>query len=398
MVNRLLQFFCSLRLTVVLLTLSMFLIFFGTMAEVDLNLYQVQVKYFRSLFVCWSPRGTEWKIPVYPGGYLLGGMLLVNLLAAHTKRFKLSWNKCGLFLIHAGIILLLLGQLATDILQIESQMHLTEGQTLNYSESPAWDELAVINTSKPDYDEVLAVPCSLLQKQEVFTDARLPFSITVKKFFPNSARVATPSPTAPVLATQGLGTSVTVEPLPMVTDTDHRNVPSAVIELKSGETNLGTWLVSDWYKSQDVRAGDKSFKIIMRPTRYYTPFSLKLLKFRFDKYLGTDIPKNFSSQVRILNPETKEDRETRIYMNNPLRYAGATYYQSGTDPNDPKATILQVVKNPGWLTPYVACILVGAGMLWQFLQHLVRFIRKTKLSPQPATAAAPRAQARRRNP
>ena len=397
MVNKLVQFFCSLRLTVVLLTLGMLLIFWGTMAEVDMNLYQVQVKYFRSLFVFWSLPGADWKIPIFPGGYLVGGMLLINLIAAHIKRFKLNWSKFGLFMIHAGIILLLLGQLATDMLQVESQMHLTEGQTLNYSESPSSDELAIVNTSNPGYDEVLAVPCSLLERQEVFSDPRIPFVVNVKRFYVNSSRVATPTPAAPVLATQGLGTSATVEGQPPVTDTDHRNIPSAVIELKSGATSLGTWLVSDWYKSQEVKVGDKSFKILLRPTRYYQSFSLQLLKFRYDRYTGTDIPKNYSSQVRIINPENKENRETRIYMNNPLRYAGATYYQSGIDPNDPKATILQVVRNPGWLTPYFACLLVGFGMLWQFLRHLVKFIKKAVPTPQSALAVASSPATRRRN-
>jgi hypothetical protein len=35
-------------------------------------------------FVCLlTPQGTTWKIPVWPGGYLLGWVLLINLLAAH---------------------------------------------------------------------------------------------------------------------------------------------------------------------------------------------------------------------------------------------------------------------------------------------------------------------------
>ena len=397
MVNRVVKFFCSLRLTVVLLTLSMFLVFFGTMAQVDLGLYQAQAKYFRSFFVDWSPRGADWKLPVYPGGYLLGGLLLINLIAAHIKRFKLSWSKAGIFLIHAGIIMLLLGQLSTDLLSIESRLHLTQNQTLNYSEADREDEIAFINTSNPGYDEVLAIPCSRLKNDLEINDPRLPLSVSVKKYFPNSARVITPGPDAPVLATQGIGTRATVAPAQTVTDTDHRNAPSAVVELKSSGTSLGTWLVSDWYKDQEVQVGTNTFRLAMRPIRYYKPYSIQLLKFSFDKYLGTDTPKNYSSKVRIVNPTTKEDREVLIYMNNPLRYAGETFYQASTDENDPSATVLQVVRNPGWLTPYLACLLVGGGMLWQFLHHLVRFIRKSKLGVQPAVATAAAAPARKRN-
>src|SRR6266542_483106 len=116
----------------------------------------------------------------------------------------------------------------------------------------------------------------------------------------------------------------------------------------------------------------------MRPLRFYTPFSLELLKFTHQKYIGTDIPKDFASLVRVRNPKSGEDREVRIYMNNPLRYDGETFYQSGYDENDPRVTILQVVRNPGWLTPYLACTLVSLGLIYHFVMHLVDFALKRR--------------------
>jgi hypothetical protein len=77
-----------------------------------------------------------------------------------------------------------------------------------------------------------------------------------------------------------------------------------------------------------------------------------------------------------MNPSKNEDREITIKMNAPLRYAGTTYYQGGFDERDPHVSILQVVSNPGWLTPYLACILVGTGLVVQFLTHLIGFIQK----------------------
>ena len=75
--------------------------------------------------------------------------------------------------------------------------------------------------------------------------------------------------------------------------------------------------------------GGRSWKITLRAKRIYEPFSLTLLKFSHDRYAGTDIPKNFSSRVKIKSPDGRDDREALIYMNNPLRYAGLTFYQSG---------------------------------------------------------------------
>ena len=116
MLDSIVKFFTSLRLTVVCLGLAVLLVFFGTLAQVDDGLYMAQAKWFRSFIVWWGPRGAGWRIPVFPGGYLIGGVLLVNLIAAHIKRFQFTRKKFGIHLLHAGIILLLLGQLATDLL------------------------------------------------------------------------------------------------------------------------------------------------------------------------------------------------------------------------------------------------------------------------------------------
>jgi hypothetical protein len=64
-------------------------------------------------------------------------------------------------------------------------------------------------------------------------------------------------------------------------------------------------------------------------------------------------------------------------MNNPLRYAGETFYQASFDRDD-QGTVLQVVHNPSWLTPYFSCVLVAAGLLVQFLTHLLGFVRKRR--------------------
>ena len=103
-----------------------------------------------------------------------------------------------------------------------------------------------------------------------------------------------------------------------------------------------------------------------------------MVDFRFDRYAGTEIPKNFSSRVRLERPDTGENRELTIRMNEPLRYAGETYFQADWDKTDEKGTVLQVVKNPGWLTPYLACVLVAVGMIWQFLAHLLKFAANRK--------------------
>ena len=70
MLDRLLKFFTSLRLTVACLALALGLVFFGTLAQVKWGLWIVQDRYFDSWFVFWHLDG--FKIPVYPGGLSAG--------------------------------------------------------------------------------------------------------------------------------------------------------------------------------------------------------------------------------------------------------------------------------------------------------------------------------------
>jgi hypothetical protein len=150
------------------------------------------------------------------------------------------------------------------------------------------------------------------------------------------------------------------------------------VEIQTPEKSLGTWLVSEYIeKPQQFSYNNHTYKLELRPRRYYNPFTIRLLEFRHDVYAGTDTPKNFSSRVQLLRPETGENREVKIYMNNPLRYAGQTFYQASYDPDD-HGTILQVVHNPSWLTPYFSCILVGAGLVVQFMTHLFGFSFKRR--------------------
>jgi len=379
LLDRLIAFFTSLKLTVVCLTLAMFLVFFGTLAQVELGLYKAQNEFFRSFLVYWGPKGADWKVPVFPGGYLVGGVLLINLISGHIKRFGFSTKKVGLWLAHAGLILLLVGQLLTDMLSVESGMHLRVGDTKNYSEVERRAELAVADVSDAKLDKVVAIPQSLLARQSDVTHPALPFTLRVKRFMANSAMANRKPGTAdPPAATHGFGPQVSVKEMPHVTEMEKRDIPTAIVEIVTPQGSLGTWCVSEFFdEPQRVMVGGQAWTLTLRPHRDYKPYSLKLLDFRHDVYPGTQIPKNFSSRVQLHNPQSGEKREVLIYMNNPLRYAGETYYQSGFDP-DNQGSILQVVRNPGWLTPYLACVMVSAGLIIHFLMHLVQFLAKRK--------------------
>jgi ResB-like family len=406
MVDRFINFFTSLRLTVVCLALALILVFVGTLAQVQIGLYAAQSEYFRSFFVYWTPKGTHLKIPFLPGGWLLGLVLLVNLLAAHIKRFHLSRKKIGIILIHAGLILLLGGQFLTEVFQVEGQMLLEPGDVKNYSESARKNELAVIDSTDPDKDRVVAIPESLLAQGGEIRTPELPFTLRVEKYFPNSAPAGPMDANSEkIKATNGIGQRLFFIPTNITRSMDTVDLPATLVQAVSDKGPIGEWVVSTWFNRYpafkelqadigsimpDVKVAapqtftfnGRNYEIALRPERYYIPYSIKLLAFNHDRYPGTDVPKDYSSRIHLNNPATGEDRDIRIYMNNPLRYHGQTFYQAGFEPGD-TGTILQVVRNPASLAPYIACSLVALGLVVQFLMHLFSFARKRAQQTKP---------------
>ena len=415
--KKIIKFFTSLRLTVVLLAFAIILVFIGTLAQVDEGLYNAQARYFRQ----WIIFGLDLfghKIPlVLPGGYLIGTMLLVNLLSAHIYRFQLSVKKIGIQLAHSGVILLLVGQLVTDMLAHESQIRFVEGETKSYAESSLNYELAFTTDAGANSEQVITIPQKLLAGGGEIQNPNLPFTIRVKSFWKNSEPQfrAPMMQNAPPLTTNGVAVNFDFSPAAEVKTMDDKNVPTALIEIIGASGSLGDWLVSGWMadagmidglqqgytrdlgadmtkqimgdltQPQEIFAGGKVFTFALRPERNYLPFSMTLLKATHTVYTGTDIPKDFRSRVQLKNPQTGENREVEIYMNAPLRYAGLTFYQyqmtagqlvenAGLTPS----SVLQVVRNPGWLTPYIGCALVAAGLVTQFMFHLVGFIAKRR--------------------
>ena len=280
------DFFCSMRLTVACLALALILVFAGTLAQVELGLYKAQNEFFRGFLVYWLPKGSSLRIPVLPGGYLVGGVLMFNLIASHFRRFQFTRGKIGIWLTHAGLILLLLGQLLTDVFSRETRLHLREGETKNYTEADREVELAIVDTTDPDTDTVIAIGQRELMKRGEIRHRELPFALRVKTFYANSTvENRAPAATTPPAATQDIGAQATLKEAPHTTVMDQRDVPSAVVEVVTEQGSLGTWLASEYLnRPQTLTVNGRSYRMSMRLQRFYKPFSLQLLDFRHDLY------------------------------------------------------------------------------------------------------------------
>jgi hypothetical protein len=404
-----LQFIAGLRLTVILFVLSFLLVFFGTLAQIDNGIWTVVRDYFRS-FVVFIPLnifnqfgqiffglpklntdGTPFRIGgsfPFPGGWTLAILLMVNLLAAHLVRFKLSVNRLGILILHAGLIVMLVGEIVTGLYAIEGNMVIEEGQTSNTIIENRVGELAIVDPSDPKTDTVVTVPRWMLQRvNQTISDKQLPFDIVPLQYMAN-AKIEPADPKTN-RATAGAGTvhqAIDVGEVSGVAEKQTVDTPAVYVKLldkKTGES-MGVYLFALLLKEQeitvkDIEGKEKTYDVSLRFKQTQRPFSLTLKDFTFERYPGTDTPLNFASLVHLRDPETNDDREVLIRMNEPLRHRGETFYQADWNKDTEKGTVLQVVRNPAWQLPYWSCGIVTFGLLYHFLFSLAEFLKRRVL-------------------
>ncbi len=321
--------------------------------------------------------------------------------------------------IHLGIALLMFGQFWVAKHDVEEQILLGEGETASFARDVRQTELAIVDRSQPNQDEVIAIPQSLLLASKAVDnpsllgrlaprDSRLdehgvirvdelPFDIQVLEYHKNS-RLVDVDKVDSNLATAGTGLGMVAVPVQASTGADSDagvDLAAAYVKLSKQGADLGVYMLSQIASSQDVveqlTIDGKNFELSLRFRRNYKPYSITLLDVRKDDYLGTAIPRNYSSDIRLVDNDKRIDREIHIWMNNPLRFAGETFYQSSYSgpPQAPtESSTISVVTNSGWMIPYVACMVVVVGLVGHFWGSLARFLdRRRREAELPAQAA-----------
>jgi ABC-type transport system involved in cytochrome c biogenesis permease subunit len=318
-----------------------------------------------------------------------GGLAAAVVLAACILLFK---RRGGIVLIHAGLALLMVGEWFVSWYAVEERLVIREGESANFALDIRETELAVVN---PDYspteEDVVGIPRSQLlrslQRNEPIRHPNLPFDIHVTQYLKNSD-LRRPRADEQNPATAGVGLSWLAEEMRPGSGADSNSqvdMASAYVTLteKDSDKPIGTYLVSQLLASpqfsERVSVAGKTYDLALRFKHTYKPYTMHLIDVRKDDYIGTSTPKNYSSDVHLVDAARNVDRKVRIWMNNPLRYAGETFYQSGYN-EDPRTgvetTTLQVVTNTGWMIPYVACMFVWFGMQSHFSGMLLRFLTR----------------------
>ena len=310
----------------------------------------------------------------------------------------------GLALLHAGILFLMAGEFFAGWRSETGRITLRPGERAEFVELSGKFELAFVETTPSGRERTTVVPEELLRPGEIVPLPDLPFDLRVNEFFFNATRPRPRETGGEEYA--GVGAFRCVSEKPDVGK--GRRVPAVDFDLvaRAEGRSLGRRLASPWFyppffgkrgpAPESLETAGRRFRIALRPKRRFletssgNPFSLRLESFRHETYEGTRIPKDFSSRIRLVCEPEGVDRRVRIRMNNPLRYARRTFYQSGYLPGD-AGTILQVVRNDAWMVPYLACMMGAIGLI-------AHFAGRAFSGPAPKGGGAPEEPVRRGRP
>lgn len=350
---------------------------------------------------------------VLPGSGYIGdsAMRIVWQLAQATIAASISLVACmllfkrkgGIVLLHLGVLGLMINEIYVNATNNEQLMVLSEGQTLSHAVDIRATELAIIDQSDEDLDRITVIPRSRLKEgRGRISDPMLPFDIEVLDYYDNSD-VQAVSDQNKNRATHGIGLFIEATSVPTVTGVDvgrKGDVASAYVRLfeKGSDKPLGTFLLTQYvsfpelFKVFRIPAGrdrvsidDKNFAMELRHKTEYKPYSITLRDVTAEYYLATDTPRYFSSDVIFHDRNQGIAFEKEIWMNNPMRYGGETFYQTGYSADKEtgeEISTLQIVTNRGWMIPYVCCMFTVIGLLVQFGSSLLGFLEKNEKERQ----------------
>ncbi|MCA9316141.1 MAG: cytochrome c biogenesis protein ResB [Planctomycetes bacterium] len=400
----LLALFSSYLLAVVVLLLLLLLTYLGTLAQQSDNLYNVQQRYFDSLFFVEDLGGLP--VPL-PGAYLLLAILFVNLVVGGLARMKYTWSRAGIVVTHVGMAVLLVGSFVEFQVSTKGYLALYEQEEFqDVNENGVWDpgepfddvdgngqwtpgEAGSMYLSHYDWDLTLTPARSGRRTQVVlpfdelvraadgpvrFEGGGLPFPVEVWGWAPNARVERTPP-----RATYGVD-GLVLRAVPEHPEKKEHNRPGCYVRLYppgSAPIELIAWSAAQVpFRAQTADGG---WDVALDKRGWVLPFQVRLDRFVRRMYPGTNMPKEYSSHITKIEHDVPEGRH--ITMNEPLRHKGYILYQSSYSTETlPKTgrerniSVFAVVENPADRIPWFAVGLIFLGLLYHFGFRLVRYL------------------------
>ena len=407
---RLLRILGSFGLACVILLLLTLLTFMGTLEQAHASIYDVQREYFESAFLISDVLGIP--IPM-PGAYLLLALLFVNLVVGGMIRLKRKKNRAGIFVVHLGVALLLIGGFIEFTSSTKGYLPVLEGEPFKdrngneeYDPGEPFADRDGNGVRTPPhagarflshYDRDLVV--RMRAGENDVREWLVPMADLAAAS--HGQRVQVTLEGGPTFQVHGYRRNAAVKRGRGEGSVDGRvivglgddpknaeaNMPACYVSLplSGGKTALG--LVSAEQEYPFVAGmGRERVTLDVKKRGWDLPFAVSLRRGIEKTYPGTSKPSEFSSYITKIEDGVRE--HLHITMNEPLRHRGYTLYQSGmseavqTQHGPRMMSTFSVVKNPADSVPLLACIVIVIGMLMHFCTKLARFILRELGQPE----------------
>lgn len=365
----------SLWLSITLLSFLLLLTVLGTLEQTQSSLFEVQRKYFESLFLVHK----FWGVPVpLPGVYLLLVLLTINLVCGGIVRIRKSTTTMGVIVAHVGIIVMFAGSAIEYTYSQKGHSTLAEGDsTLEFQSYFEW-EIAIAEARDAGPVEEHVIPGERFMHlapgaRATFTSPTMPFDLDVHDVHANCAPGNPQAGTGPAVD----GVALIELKRNKEAEADRAGV-YVTVRPKSGGAPVEGILWAGERFPMSVEVDGRRWTLDFAHRRWQMPFEIRLEDFREQMHPGTGMAKSFESDVTKI--ENGAPQRVKISMNKPLREKGYTLYQSGfIAPSEGGGgrwwSTFSVVRNPADDVPLWSCIVITAGLLLHFSQKLVRHMR-----------------------
>lgn len=346
-----------------------YLVVVGTLDQAKIGLYQSQLKYFSSFYFLqfgWLP---------LPGGYPTMGIIFIALLAKLLFKTRWVFSQLGIIITHFGGLLLLFGGFLTAAFSYEGSMVIPEGQETNVIADYHMMELAFVDTTSSDSEDIVtAFSQGWLEKGQVLKHENLPFQVEVLQFCENCKMERWEIPKGE--GYHGFSKIFDLKPAALLKQAEsNRGGLIFRVTGASDEVN-GIYSVIEFMPiTQTIKYQNRVFQVMIRNEETHLPFTIHLDDFEKKVYPGTNMAKSYKSLVHLKDKDLNQ--KTIVQMNQPLRYKGYTFYQASfIEGNDEETTVLAVVKNVGYMFPYISSLIMSFGLLIHLILQTPQLIKK----------------------
>lgn len=408
LLGKIYNFFSGYLLAIILLTFLLVLTYFGTMAQVEMGLYEASDKYFESLFLV-QEVGSSFHILSYelgpfkivlPGVYLVSALLFVNLFLGGLVRAKKNWRRPGMVIAHFGIIYILFAGFVAFHYTREGNMVLYEEDSSDeiYNLTEWSIEISNYDSDGMPVKTYVVGPEDLYGiwdngAKKTFHNSEIPFEIEVSGYKRNIAngkgqlmgllkKEAAKDKYIRVVEDYGLVNVPTNKNMEF-------NLPAAYFDFKTKEGDVfkeGLIIGSGPFspKPFTLEVKQSTWSVDLTRQKHTLPFGVKLTNFQKEDHPGTARAREYSSDV-IKIDDGKLTDIVHISMNKPMRDSGYTLYQAswgpeGAKPGDKLYTSLAVSYNPADQWPKYGTYVISIGMTIHFVQRLLSYLKRNSRS------------------